>query len=417
MSQVQHIISRISSLLVAFVLLLPAAAAAQSSAEPQAVAADASADAGTIAEPLPVISLLTVGPGSKIYQLEGHTALRLNYGSDADITVNWGMFDFAAPNFIYRFVKGETDYRIGISPMQYTMIEYAYQGRSIVEQTLNLTDAEKREVIRLIQENLLPENQVYRYNYVKDNCATRPLAIIEKAIRADSAALYFNMPHVETTFRREMRQYHSEHPFYQLGIDIALGSGIDKPIGPREQAFAPIYLDDLAASAYIVGSDNAERPLVESTSTLLAESPTMQSNDKAIWWIIFCAWLAAVVATTAIDLLRRKSSRWFDVVLFSIYGIGGIVITFLVFVSSHEATSPNLNLFWINPLALIVPIMIWSKKTRNLLFYYHEVNAVLVATFLLGIPFYAQSVSWMTVALATAPLLRSISYVINQRNK
>lgn len=54
----------------------------------------------------PRISLLTVGPGEEMYQLEGHTALRIQTDEGEDIVVNWGMFDFNAPNFAYRFVKG-----------------------------------------------------------------------------------------------------------------------------------------------------------------------------------------------------------------------------------------------------------------------------------------------------------------------
>ena len=35
------------------------------------------------------------------------------------------------------------------------------------------------EHIRLLQENYLPENRVYRYNFFYDNCATRPRDKIE----------------------------------------------------------------------------------------------------------------------------------------------------------------------------------------------------------------------------------------------
>lgn len=62
------------------------------------------------------VSLLTCAPGREVYQLEGHTALRLIETPDSitqndyDIVVNWGVFDFTTPNFVYRFVKGATDY-------------------------------------------------------------------------------------------------------------------------------------------------------------------------------------------------------------------------------------------------------------------------------------------------------------------
>ena len=50
------------------------------------------------------ISMLTARAGADIYQLEGHTALRIQTPERGDYVVNWGLFDFDAPNFVYRFV-------------------------------------------------------------------------------------------------------------------------------------------------------------------------------------------------------------------------------------------------------------------------------------------------------------------------
>ena len=50
------------------------------------------------------ISVLTCSPGNEAYSVYGHSAIRVvddlyNY----DIVFNYGIFDFSAPNFIYRF--------------------------------------------------------------------------------------------------------------------------------------------------------------------------------------------------------------------------------------------------------------------------------------------------------------------------
>ncbi|MDE7025198.1 MAG: DUF4105 domain-containing protein, partial [Paramuribaculum sp.] len=47
----------------------------------------------------PTVSLLTCAPGCNIYELEGHSALRFKSGT-FDIVANWGLFDFASPNFV-----------------------------------------------------------------------------------------------------------------------------------------------------------------------------------------------------------------------------------------------------------------------------------------------------------------------------
>ena len=91
-----------------------------------------------------------------------------------DVVFNYGLFSFNTPNFIFRFSLGETDYQLGATDYERFAAEYAFFGRSVWQQTLNLTDEEKTELIRLLQENYRPENRVYRYNFFYDNCATRP---------------------------------------------------------------------------------------------------------------------------------------------------------------------------------------------------------------------------------------------------
>ncbi len=71
-----------------------------------------------------VVSLVTCYPGSDVYELEGHTAIRVDMGEGRDYAVSYGIFDFDAPNFIYRFVKGETDYMVGLVPWDYFISSY-----------------------------------------------------------------------------------------------------------------------------------------------------------------------------------------------------------------------------------------------------------------------------------------------------
>lgn len=59
------------------------------------------------------VSLLTCAAGGEIYSLFGHTAIRYeNYTRGIDAVFNYGMFNFNAPNFIFRFALGETDYQL-----------------------------------------------------------------------------------------------------------------------------------------------------------------------------------------------------------------------------------------------------------------------------------------------------------------
>lgn len=97
-------------------------------------------------------SLLTCAPGTEIYSLFGHTAIRYeNYTRRIDVAFNYGMFSFNTPNFIFRFVAGETDYQLGITPYSYFEAEYAMRGSSVYQQVLNLTQSEKERLLTILE--------------------------------------------------------------------------------------------------------------------------------------------------------------------------------------------------------------------------------------------------------------------------
>ena len=334
----------------------------------------------------PRISLVTFYAGSDIYELEGHSALRVRFNDTYDYMASYGMFDFDSPNFVYRFVAGQTDYQLGIVDSRRFLHHYIADERRIVEQLLNLSDDEAWQLHNLLIENYKPENRTYRYNYVKDNCATRPLAMIERAI-GDTISL--PQPTIEGsadwTFRDQMRHYHSNYPWYQFGIDLALGSGLDYPLTAREKAFAPETLADMMAHATRNDSLGQATPIVTDT-TIINEGRTGGVQLPPTPWYASPMTVAITILLITIgisfrDIKRLNINRWYHSSLFLCFGLAGCVIAFLVFISSHEATSPNWLLVWLNPIALLASLGIWLKKWNIALFYYHFVN--FVALFLL----------------------------------
>ena len=131
-------------------------------------------------------SLLTCAPGEMVYELFGHTAIRCrNFTKGTDLVYNYGMFDFDTPNFVMRFVRGETDYMLGVVPFDYFEREYAFRGSAVKEQVLALEEYETHWLDSLLRDNYLPENRVYRYNYFYDNCTSRARDRIEQALNGD----------------------------------------------------------------------------------------------------------------------------------------------------------------------------------------------------------------------------------------
>ena len=85
-----------------------------------------------------IVSLITCSPGEEIYAKFGHTAIRIiDKKNNFDVVYNYGIFSFDTDNFYYKFIKGETDYQLGIYDTRNFLPEYAQRNSMVVEQILN----------------------------------------------------------------------------------------------------------------------------------------------------------------------------------------------------------------------------------------------------------------------------------------
>ena len=367
------------------------------------------------------VSIITCYPGQQVYALYGHTAIRIQNG-DRDMAYNFGMFSFNKPNFIYRFVKGETDYALGSYPFVYFMPEYIQRNSKVVEQVLNIDNNQARALYEKLEYLALPENREYRYNYVLDNCATRPRDLVEEAV----GGINYPVPADTTlTFRDIMCQYSPNYPWYQFGIDLALGSGIDYRLDARKQMFAPIYLMTAFEGATYTDANGNTVPLVAATNVLYngSESPVLPPTP---WYMtpLFLSWLllAIFLLVSIHDQRRKKVTRWIDFIWFTITGLPGCLLFFLIFVSVHEATSPNYLGYWLNPLCFIASITIWINSCRKWLYSYHFINFAVVLVLLATWWLNPQTANAAFFPLMLCTILRSANYLIiykrcEKRNK
>lgn len=313
------------------------------------------------------ISLLTCSPGDLIYELFGHTAIRIQDDSHKlDFVVNYGLFDFDQPHFVYRFVRGKTDYTVGVNYTRSFIQSYAERGSSITESTLNLTVAEKQDLLNRLNENLQPENRIYRYNFIYNNCATKVRDIFDMSIKRK-----LSYPtHVDSySFREAIMLYTETAPWSQLGFDLCLGAGADRTATQREMLFLPEILGETYASAMLTDSIGTQ-PLCLQTSQII---PATQEKGTAWFSPTLCAYLLLLLVLYA-SFFLNKHKIWLkrmDVVLFTINGIGGCIILFLILYSQHPFTGQNYNILWMNPLTLfplITCIFPFMKKINGLFY-------------------------------------------------
>lgn len=359
------------------------------------------------------VSLLTCSPGTEVYSLYGHTAIRVkSYAAGGqDWVFNYGVFSFDQPHFIWRFALGECDYQIGALPYPYFAEEYEERGSAVYEQVLNLTAEEKWRVWGFLVENMRPENREYRYNYLYDNCTTRARDCIERAVGGE---IVYPESDTVRTFRKIIHEYTADYPWAELGNDICLGAQADRPISEREEMFAPFYLLDYVGRAVIRDAAGHERPLVLSTSEIVKGRtvqvrPEFPLSPSVAAWLLF----ALVAVLTIVERWRRASFWPLDILLMALVGVVGLVVTFLFFFSTHPTVGSNWQVWVFNPLPLlampwVVRCAVEGEKTR-----YHRWNAVVLAFFMIFSAFIPQDFCVVVVPLALTLLLRSCSYELS----
>lgn len=356
------------------------------------------------------ISLVTCYPGSRNYELYGHTMIRVQIEGQ-DLLFNYGIFNFKQSGFIYRFVKGDCDYSLAAYPMQY--LTQGYEDRKIVEQVLDLDDAQKVDIISFLWNNVQPENAVYRYGWAYNNCATKPRDIIENAV--GGSLEYGNPKRGEATFRSIMAHFDKNYPWQQFGIDMVLGYDLDHKLDYREQMFSPIILMEAMADA-TQERDGKRIPVVKATNILVEggdEGAVLGPTPMVLTpMFVLTLLLLIVLALTIKERLGKRHYRWLDSVVFGVYGLVGVLVAFLTFVSSHYGTSSNLHIVWLHPLLLLPAILEWIKRMRPLVAIIHVVNALLIVLLAAGWYWLPQSGNMALVPMAGISLIRSVNYVI-----
>ncbi len=360
------------------------------------------------------VSLITIYPGSEVYELYGHTELRVRDGVN-DVFYNYGLFDFFAPGFAMHFVAGQTDYLCGAIPPDLALSGYA--GRKVVEQELALTSKEAAYVRDYLRNNALPENATYRYKFLSNNCATRPRDIIEKAL---GGRLHYTGNASHSTFRDMMRNYNANYAWDEFGIDLALGSGIDTVVTLRQEMFSPMKLMQHMTGA-TVDRDGVKVPLVSASRVLVDgdEKGLVKDPTPFVLSPLFFALVLLIITLliTRYDVRRGKASRWYDVLLYTLYGLWGVVLFFLIFISTHEATSPNYNALWLHPFYLLIPLLMWWKRCRKFVHGVHRTIVLVLIFTLLAWPLLPQVANVAFFPLMVTPLVRSVGNLLIARKQ
>ncbi|WP_211314466.1 Lnb N-terminal periplasmic domain-containing protein [Gelidibacter algens] len=296
------------------------------------------------------ISILTCSAGQEVYSVFGHSAIRvIDKEKNIDEVYNFGMFDFNAPNFEYKYLKGKLKYYIGIQETQDFIKNYTDENRVVSEQTLNLTLKEKRNLVSNLQLLYKPENRYYLYSFLDKNCSTEIRDLLSQI------GINFKNQELKESNRDLISSYLKEMPWLKLGINLVLGKSLDRNSTRKQSMFLPDYLQKEIGASELNGKKlvkyNQNLNLVESKSQYSIQNIFSPILVFSLLTILFLFWFPSAVRI---------------IVSLSI-GITGLFVLALWLFSGHEEVKSNLNIIWCNPLYLLyIPLLIKNKTNKIL---------------------------------------------------
>lgn len=306
------------------------------------------------------VYVLTFGPGDHAFFKFGHDAIWIHDESapksspmKRDPVYNWGTFAFGDPALIPKFVRGRFMYWLSKAPIGLTVRLYQAENRSVEAQELNLTAAQKRELLAMLEENAKDENKYYKYDYYRDNCATRVRDAIDKVIGGKLKEA--SQGPASMTWRHHTLRLTQDDAVLSMALTVVMGDVIDRPLNQWEEMFLPAYVQEGMRRVKVTGPDGAEIPLVKSEKPL-AKSTRPPVHTQRPSWLVWNL-LAGVLFGGGVFLAARSAKTslpariGLGVLLFlaGFLSILGVLFVFVWIGTDHEVGWHNENILQLVP--------------------------------------------------------------------
>jgi len=311
------------------------------------------------------ISVLTCGPGTELYSMYGHNAIRIiDPDKGSDIVYNYGTFSFDEPGFMVKFLRGKLMYYVTVAPYNHFIYEYQMTNRFVNEQVLSLNYKEKIEIAEALKINLLPENRNYKYDFFQDNCATR----IRDMILKKNIAQLSPVSMTPLTFRQLIKKYQAPMPWTDFGIDLIIGAKADVIMTPNQECFIPDYLSYHLSNTKL---SNTKQPIVSTDKVLFTSTPPKSRSNPWLVSLVSPYFIFILLLLLEINLYFRakigKAMLWFktyDRLWVLMLSIMAVILSFMWWGTDHVPTKTNWNLIWVIPF-LVFWWFVRSKSGKN----------------------------------------------------
>jgi hypothetical protein len=297
--------------------------------------------------------LVTYGPGEIYWQRFGHNAIWIRDPERGlDHVFNFGFFDFAQENFLWRFLQGRMLYFSAARPARDEFAAYIDENRTIRAQRLALSDPQKESLTSYLLQEVRPENRDYRYDYYLNNCSTRVRDALDQALGGVLSARFSSVPGAQS-WRDHTRRLTSMDYWLYLGLEIVLGAPVDRSINAWDEMFIPALLADAIAELEVAG-EAGSLPLAVEDVMLYESSFAPPPSTPRNWWprYLLVSLLAVTAGAAASRLAGRRLATALARIWLALAGLAGLALLFFWMGTDHAVARVNMNLLLFNPLWL-----------------------------------------------------------------
>ncbi|TDD95203.1 lipoprotein N-acyltransferase Lnb domain-containing protein [Flavobacterium cellulosilyticum] len=280
------------------------------------------------------VSIITCDTGNESYSLFGHTAIRIaDSENNLDLVYNYGAFDFATPNFVAKFAKGDLQYFAVVNKYNDFINQYVYEQRSVYEQELNVPLAYKQQLFDNLTSALASSESYYTYKFIDKNCTSMVVDILNKTLGESTIV---KKTDTDITYRTILYPYFNNSFYEKLGTSIIFGKKVDE-YGTK--IFLPLELKKSLALIQF-----QDHPLCTESKTSLE----YKKETSFSWWDNIYTYLLIL------GLILVISKESVNNIYFLIMGFLGLFFGFMGYYSLHQELAYNYNIFLFNPTLLLL---------------------------------------------------------------
>ena len=300
------------------------------------------------------IHILTCTQGEQVWSKYGHTGIRvIDPANKLDVVFNYGIFNLMDDDFYIKFVQGETYYQLGIESYYRFMTFYSSIGRKTYWQELNLTTQQKQRIYDALMINYLPKNRYYLYNFVFDNCATRPYYLIKQALQDSIISDY--QGYVNHDFRSTISHYTGPNSWVDFGINLVFGKDADQLMTNEQRLFLPEELMNYFAQAHL--SDGTPLVIRQEIGPFAPVHVPWYANC----WFGIIVFVILMLVITLYDRRKKRLTLAIDIILLIIYLLLITLVIFLTFFSCHPLVGFNWRLILLPIIHLCTRLVYWLR--------------------------------------------------------